>query len=151
MAAIFLLSWLEILNFTSFVNALIWPNDQTSGWFNGAGLCDIEAKILVAQSTGLVSSTLCILRGLARVMNTEKMVVAPTKAQRRRALAVDLAFCLGIPLVTMLFHYVVQPNRYAIAGISGCRATQVNSWLSILLLTVPALVLALCDLYYAGQ
>lgn len=149
-AAVCLVFWILINNFFSLVNAIIWPNDNMSTWFDGVGLCDVEAKIIIGRSFGIASATLCILRSLANVMDQNKITIAPSRAQRMRATAFDLIICIGIPLLAMVFHYIVQPNRYAIAGISGCVPTDIQGPVTIVLLDFPPLILAVVDLYYAG-
>lgn len=150
-AAACLISWIIINNFFTFLNAVIWPNDHFEDWFSGTGLCDIEVKIIVAKSTALPACIYCIMKSLADVMATRRINLAPTNAQRKRAMAVTLAFALGIPLVTMFLHYVIQPNRYVLVGISGCQPTYFQSPLTVLLLDVPALILTLVDAYLACE
>lgn len=150
-AAACLVGWILLNNIINVINVILWPNDEWKTWYDGRGLCDIEVKIQVARSTALPAAMFCILKSLANVMNTKKVNLAPSKAQRMRSLALDLSMCLGLPLIVMFFHYIVQEARYAIAGISGCEPTQVTSWLSILLLDAPFLILASVDVYFAGE
>ncbi|TKA82446.1 hypothetical protein B0A49_00045 [Cryomyces minteri] len=150
-AACSLIFWILVLNLCSLINVFLWPNDNTKSWPDGRGLCDVEAKIFVGSFVALTGALLCIMRSLARVMDTEHTVVAPTRAQRRRAVALDLFFCFGLPLYTMVVHYVVQPNRYYLWGISGCSASVDNSWVFIVLIVLPPLLLSLADAYYSGK
>ncbi|KAK5201574.1 a-factor receptor [Cryomyces antarcticus] len=50
----------------------------------------------------------------------------------------------------MIIHYVVQPSRYYLWGISGCSASVDNSWVFIVLIVIPPLLLSLADAYYSG-
>ncbi|KAK5020425.1 hypothetical protein LTR60_000524 [Cryomyces antarcticus] len=50
----------------------------------------------------------------------------------------------------MIVHYVVQPSRYYLWGISGCSASVDNSWVFIVLIVIPPLLLSLADAYYSG-
>ncbi|KAL2350336.1 a-pheromone receptor PreA [Cryomyces antarcticus] len=149
-AACSLVFWILILNLCSLINVFLWPNDNTESWPDGRGLCDVEAKIFVGSFVALTGALLCIMRSLARVMDTENTVVATTRAQRRRAIVLDLFFCFGLPLYTMIIHYVVQPSRYYLWGISGCSASVDNSWVFIVLIVIPPLLLSLADAYYSG-
>lgn len=146
-----LVAWIVINNLMTVINIIIWHNDDVQHWYNGVGLCDIEVKIMVARSMALPAATMCILKSLANVMDTSRINLAPSKAQRRRAMILDLTACLGLPLLTMLLHYVVQPTRYAIGGVSGCLATFYESWVTVVLLDVPPLILAVVNVYLAGK
>lgn len=145
-----LVAWIIFHNLLSFINLLIWPTDDFEGKYNGEGLCDVEVKFMVARAVALPAATLCIIRALANVMNTEKSLTIPTKTQRRRAVVMDLVFCMGLPLIMMFFHYIVQPNRYFLAGVSGCTPSFWSSWLSILLMSLPPLFLSLASAYYGS-
>ena len=150
-AAASLIAWLIVSNLIAFINAMVWPSDNIEGWFSGVGLCDIQVKLVVGRSTALPGATFCILKSLADVMNTRRINLAPTKAERVRARAFDLTFCLAIPFISMVLHYIVQPTRYAIIGISGCNPTYLQSWITILLLNVPPLILSLAGAYYSRK
>lgn len=150
-AAISLVAWIMLHNFISFVNLLIWPTDDFKDHYIGEGLCDVEVKFMVARSVAIPAASLCIIRALARVMNTDKGVLRPTRAQRRRAIVMDLVWCIGCPLISMFLHYVVQPNRYFLLGVSGCTPSFWASWLSILLMCLPPLFLSLANSYFASM
>jgi pheromone a factor receptor len=146
-----LVSWLLVNNFINFLNAIIWSNDDMAHWFHGVGLCDIEVKIQVARAMALPGATLCILKSLANVMDTNKVNLNPTRAQRQRALAFDLVLCTGLPIIFMFLHYVFQPSRYQILSVSGCAATYFSGFICILFMDVPPLILVCVDAYYAGE
>lgn len=146
-----LIAWLVISLLINFVNALLWPSDDFNSWYNGVGLCDVEVKIQVASQVGLPASFACILRALAAIMDTDRATLYQTKAQKRRAYAIDLLCCIGLPSVQMFLHYVVQPHRYYIFGISGCVAAVNDSWLTILLIIVPPAIWIAIDAYFAGE
>ena len=120
-----LIFWLLIINLQDFLNAILWSHDNIEHWFDGNVLCDIEVKITIAVTVGVPSSVACVLRALAKVMDTERVSLGLTKGQRRRGYAIDLLWCVGFPALQMLFHYIVQTRRYYIVGIAGC--TPANS------------------------
>ncbi|KAK6437861.1 a-factor receptor [Oleoguttula sp. CCFEE 5521] len=144
-----LIAWILILNIQIVINALIWRNDDTSSWFSGAGLCDIEVKVQVASGVGFPSSAACVLRALAGVMDTERTSMGKTRAQKKRGYAIDLLWCVGFPALQMLFHYIVQPSRYYIWGISGCVPSVSNSWVTDLLIIAPPVAWVLICAVYA--
>lgn len=146
-----LILWLLILNLQDFINALLWSHDNTASWFSGHGLCDVEVKIMVAAYVGVPASVACVLRALARVMDTEHASLGLSRGQRRRGYAVDLLWCLGFPVLQMVFHYVVQTSRYYIIGIAGCLPAVSDSWATDLLIVAPPVGWALVGGFYAGE
>ena len=83
-AAICMVFWVMLMNFMTAINVIIWPYIDMRSMYDGQGLCDVEIKLLGARSPGLTAAVLCLLRALARVLNTEKNLLGPTKAQKRR-------------------------------------------------------------------
>jgi pheromone a factor receptor len=146
-----LILWPLLLNLQSFLNALLWSHDNTSQWFDGNVLCDIEVKIMIASLVGVPSSVASVLRALARVMNTEKASLGLSKSQKRRGYAVDLAWCWGFPALQMFFHYLVQIERYYVMGIAGCVPAADDSWVTDLLILTPPVVWTLVGGYYSGE
>lgn len=140
-----------IANFLNFLNAVIWPNDDIDNWFSGVGLCDIEVKFYILVQTLWPAGIACILRALAKVMDTDSPGWMRTTAQRRRACAIDIFMCIVLPSLQMLFHYIVQPQRYYVYGISGCVAPSDSSWLAVVLLLVPPLIWVAVDAVYSGK
>ncbi|KAF2157984.1 STE3-domain-containing protein [Myriangium duriaei CBS 260.36] len=149
-APVVLIIYILLLNFENFVNAIIWSTDDISHWFPGVGLCDVEAKFIVASSTAVPAATLCILRKLANVMDTKNITISQTKAQKRRAFIIEILLCIGIPILSMIFHFIVQAVRYYIVGISGCTPALSQTWLAIITIVIPPLVITLGDVYYAS-
>ncbi|KAI4174800.1 MAG: hypothetical protein LQ346_008183 [Caloplaca aetnensis] len=111
-AACNLISWTILTNLMNFVNALIWPTDNIAGWFPGYVLCDIEAKLILAATMGIAGSLACIMRALAKVLDTEHTVIIPTRKQRYQNLIITSILCFGGPIYIILIHYVVQPSRF---------------------------------------
>lgn len=147
-----LIAWLIALNLFSFINAIIWPTDDLSTWFDGTGLCDLEAQIYVASQVALAASFACILRALAKVLHAERSsaCTGQTAAQKRRGYAVDLLWCVGFPLVQAVVHLVVQRHRYYIVGIAGCAPTVSDNLLASVLIVSPPTIWVLLDTYYAS-
>lgn len=148
LAASCLVGWVLISNFLCFIDVLIWPNDDFVGRFDGVGLCDIQVKLQVARSTALPAATLCIIKSLADVMNPNRINLVPSRAQRLRKSGLELALCVAVPILTMILHFIVQYGRYSIIGISGCNATYLKSWVTVVLLSLPPLLLSFWQSYY---
>lgn len=133
----------------TFINATIWPADNIPSWFSGRGLCDIEVKLQVASHVLIPGACACMLRALARVMDTERTTLGLSTSQKRRDLALELGLCLALPLLQMLAHYIVQPSRYSVYGIAGCVPTVDSSWPTVVFILLPPVLLTLVDTYYA--
>lgn len=146
-----LIGWILLLNLLSVINGSIWNNNDTSTWWLGYGLCDIEAKILVASNTGVPGLVAYILRQLANVVDQRRITLVPSKQQKRIDMAFMLVFCWGFPIFQMAVHYVVQPYRYAIQAYSGCGIVVYPSILGELLMFIWLPILCLIDCYYAGK
>ncbi|OBT49504.1 hypothetical protein VE04_10161, partial [Pseudogymnoascus sp. 24MN13] len=68
-----------------FINALLWPDNNFSTWWDGAILCDIEVKIVWPITVGVAASTMAITRSpLARVLDVENAELNPSRARKRR-------------------------------------------------------------------
>ncbi|KAI9713395.1 MAG: a-factor receptor [Chrysothrix sp. TS-e1954] len=150
-AAASLIFWIVLLNFFNFVNAIIWPSDEvlfTPGYYDGAGLCDIEVKIEVGSWAALSGTLASIMWDLAKVMDTDRPII-PSQAEKRRQFALDIILSWGFPIYLMLIHYIVQSNRYYLPSVSGCTPSLDNSWVSIILIFVWPLVLAVLGAYFA--
>lgn len=150
-AAASLIVWIVILNLASFVNAIIWHNDDTDSWWSGHGLCDVQVKLFVGAYVGLPGALIAIMRNLVNVLNTSTTVLTPSTSQRRRRIIIDLLLCWAFPIYMMLVHYIVQPSRYYLWTVSGCNPSFDNSWVSVVLIFVWPLVFAVIGCVYASK
>ncbi|KAL9090455.1 MAG: hypothetical protein Q9159_001985 [Coniocarpon cinnabarinum] len=181
-AFIVLIAWIILLNFLSFLNAVLWPSQASvfgyppdpstyangnndgngnelakaleqfkigQGTYDGTGLCDIQAKLTISSYTALPSTLLIVLRNLSGVLNTDRINLSPTRAQKLRKLALEAAVIWTIPLLSMLFHYIVQPSRFFLFTVSGCNPSAYPSVLALVLIYLPPLLLGLIAGFYA--
>ena len=151
LAASSLVFWVVMINLMNFINPLIWSTDDIQHWWHGHILCDVEIKIMIAASFGIVGSMACIMRNLAKVLDTEQTRLSFSNSQRRRRIIIDCLFCFGGPIYVMLIHYIVQPNRYYIFAISGCTSSFDNSWPKLVLVFIWPPIICLVDAYYSGM
>jgi pheromone a factor receptor len=128
-----LILWVIMAPFFLSINALIWPRDNISDWWDGHLLCDIQARIQVGTVVGATASAAMILRKLAKVMDTNNMTVSSSRSTKLKEKALEIIWCWLFPLLLMLVYYIVQPVRYIIWGIIGCLAAYDTSWPSIVL------------------
>ncbi|KAG9562201.1 STE3-domain-containing protein, partial [Aureobasidium melanogenum] len=141
--------WIMLMNFLSIINVIIWPYIDMRDMYDGQGLCDVEVKLLGGRITGLNAAVLCLLRALAAVLNTDKTLLGPSKAQKRRNTAIELAWCVGLPLLTMVLQYIVQLNRFGLIGVSGCQLMSYSSRISFVLIWLAPIITNTVAVYYA--
>ncbi|KAI9837382.1 MAG: a-factor receptor [Sclerophora amabilis] len=149
-AACSLIFWITLANVFVFINALIWPTDDVKRWWNGVGLCDVEVKLTFAFSLGAAGSLTCIMKNLAKIMDVDRTVVIPTRAQRRRQVVVDVLWCYAGPIYLIAVDYVVQFARYYIFTISGCTPAVDNSWLTVFLIFIWSPIFCIIGGFYSG-
>jgi pheromone a factor receptor len=140
-----------IYNIFTFINALIWPDDNWNRWWTGEGLCDVEALLRYPITMALATSLCCLTKGLAGCLDTENAKLNLTTAAKRRRQIIDFLFCWLVPVGQMALHYVCQAGRYAIVPVFGCADALDNSWPAIIILMLWLPLFALLNCYYAGM
>nr|POE78479.1 pheromone a factor receptor [Quercus suber] len=149
LGATVLVAWIIYLNFQTFVNAIVWHNDDIASWFRGFGLCDIEVKLQIASQVGAPAALCCVLRALAKVLDTDRASAVRSKAQIQRDNIIDITICVVPAVLQMAFHLIVQSERFYIFGMSGCIPAVSPTWVAILLIFVPPVILTLTDAYFS--
>ncbi|KAI8940598.1 hypothetical protein NX059_001872 [Plenodomus lindquistii] len=143
------ITWIVLNNFYNAINPLIWPRDNIGKWSDGKIWCDIGIRIQIGSSVAIASSTVMIIRKLARVMDTNNMIVTSSRNSRFKEKVWEVVWCWGFPLLMILLFYVVQPIRYYIVGIRGCISGFDSSWPTIALYNVWAPITMFVATYYA--
>ncbi|KAF8145119.1 pheromone A receptor-domain-containing protein [Mycena galopus ATCC 62051] len=114
--------WTALSCLNAFINSVIWANnveDVAPVW------CDISTRLMVGIAVAIPAASLCINRRLYKIASCQ--MVSISKVEKRRAVLVDLAIGLGIPLVQMPLQFVVQGHRYNIVENVGCYPTTYNT------------------------
>ncbi|KAG2335733.1 STE3-domain-containing protein [Suillus weaverae] len=107
--------WGAISCLIQFVNSIIWRNSA----LNVAPVwCDISTKLLIGASIGIPASALCISRRLYSIAVIK--TASPTRQDKWRAVIIDLSISIGIPVMVMALHYIVQGHRFDILEDIGC-------------------------------
>ncbi|KAF2811356.1 STE3-domain-containing protein [Mytilinidion resinicola] len=149
LAATSLVLWIMIMNLVNVINAIIWPRDNLTEWWNGNVLCDIESRLVIGAWVALPGGLACILRRLAKVLDTKNIVVAPSRAHRIRELVFDLLWCWVFPVLSMVMYYFVQTIRYFIYGIQGCGPGFHTSWASVVFVWIWPPIIDSFAAYYS--
>nr|AAQ96347.1 pheromone receptor Rcb3 B5 [Coprinopsis cinerea] len=114
--------WTAIGCLNLFINSLIWHGnaiDWAPIW------CDISTRLIVGISVAIPAASLCINRRLYKIASCQ--TVSLSRGHKRRAVMIDLAIGLGIPLLQMPLQFIVQGHRYDIFQDVGCYPTTVNT------------------------
>ncbi|KAJ7085505.1 putative fungal pheromone GPCR, STE3-type [Mycena belliarum] len=140
-----IIAWLFFSNIMLAVNAIIWAdniNITAQVW------CDIATKFQIGATMALPACCLCLCIHLERIASVRQ--VRTTVEQKRRRMLFDLAMCWGVPIISMVLHYVVQGHRFDIVEDFGCRPATYISIAAIFLVWVPQLVVVALTLAFAG-
>ena len=143
-----LIGWFIVQNFFNFVNPLIWSTDDVTTWWDGPGYCDIQSRLITGVGVGIAGPLVCIFRSLAKVMDTDRASLVPTKAEKIRNLVFEIVLCVVIPVIIMIIYYIVQDRRYLLFSIVGCMPSYYNSWVSIVVGHIwPPVILTAAAIY----
>nr|AIX99561.1 pheromone receptor [Agrocybe salicacicola] len=114
--------WTAISCLTGFVNSIVWSGNLR----NPAPVwCDISSKIIIGVSVGIPAAILCISRRLYYL--TSGTTVSITHEDKRRMVIIDLCIAVGIPVIIMTLHYIVQGHRFDILEDIGCYPVVYNT------------------------
>ncbi|KAG2135385.1 pheromone A receptor-domain-containing protein [Suillus bovinus] len=106
--------WVAVPCLIEFLNSIIWHNNA----LNVAPVwCDISTKLLIGASVGIPASALCISRRLYSIAVIKTVSATHNKW---RVVIVDLSISIGIPVIVMVLHYIVQGHRFDILEDVGC-------------------------------
>ncbi|KAI6007087.1 pheromone A receptor-domain-containing protein [Pisolithus albus] len=123
--------WTGLGCLNQFINSVVWNSDV----INKAPVwCDISSKFMIGTAVAIPAASLCINRRLYHIVSVDS--VTKTRSEKRRDVLVDLAIGLGIPILEMILHYIVQGHRFNIFEEIGCYPTTYN--------TPPAYALVFC-------
>ncbi|KAI0334179.1 fungal pheromone STE3G-protein-coupled receptor [Cubamyces sp. BRFM 1775] len=135
--------WTSIACLNLAINSIVWSDNA----LNPAPVwCDISSRIVVAIGVALPAASLCIQRRLYNIATIKSVSV--TRAERRRGVMVDLAIGLGIPLLQILFQYIVSGHRFDIYEGIGCSPYTYNTPLAYPFSLLWPLAIALVSACY---
>lgn len=139
------MTWTALASLNFFINSIIW-NGNVVNW--APVWCDISAKIIVGISVAFPAASLCINRRLYHIACVNRCVI-PTRGEKLRAVCVDLAIGVGIPIIVMVLQYVVQGHRFNIFEDIGCYPFSYNTPLTFVLLDGPPTVISIVSGIYS--
>ena len=133
----------------TFLNVCLWPQDDFASWWNGVGLCDVQATLRTPTYTLLATSVCVLTRDLSRAVDVEHPRLFESPSQRRRRHMIDALCIFALPILQVPLHYVVQYNRYSIMATYGCVDLLDDSWPRVVLLSMWPLLVGFLNVYYS--
>jgi pheromone a factor receptor len=107
--------WTGLACLNSFINSVVWNSDV----INRAPVwCDISSQLIIGSSLAIPAVSLCINRRLYQIASVQS--VTKTRAEKRRDVIIDLAIGVGLPILGMILHTIVQAYRFTIIEEVGC-------------------------------
>ncbi|KII83820.1 hypothetical protein PLICRDRAFT_168730 [Plicaturopsis crispa FD-325 SS-3] len=135
--------WTAVGCLNLFINSIVWSNDA----INRAPVwCDISTRIIVGIAVAIPAASLCINRRLYKIATVQSVSVS--RGHKRRAVMVDLAIGLGIPIAQMVLQYVVEGHRFNLWEQVGCYPATYNTPLAYPLSIVWPCVIGLISAVY---
>lgn len=137
--------WMSLANVIRGVNSLVWAGSiatRVPVW------CDITTKIQIGSLYALPAASFCVASNLRMAASQHVVPVLRSEQEERRTVIFEVAMCVGMPLLAMILHLVVQNHRFDIIEDVGCvpgaSATIAAAFFWMPALVVGALSLALC-------
>ncbi|KAF9522216.1 STE3-like pheromone receptor [Crepidotus variabilis] len=137
--------WTALWCLNGFVNSVVWRANSS----NPAPIwCDISTKFDIGASIGIPAAVLCISRRIYVLMSLNASSM--TQREKRRMIILDVLICVGLPVVIMILHYIVQDHRFDILQDIGCYTVIYNTPLAYILVLVWPVILGLISLVYSS-
>ncbi|KAI0270667.1 pheromone A receptor-domain-containing protein [Gloeopeniophorella convolvens] len=139
------MAWVGLGCLNAFINSVVW----NSTVLNVAPVwCDISTRFMIGLSVAVPTASLVINRRLFKIASVK--AAFSTREERRRAVLVDLAIGLGIPLLQMVLQIIVEGHRFDIFEQVGCFPFTYDVTLAYPLSLVWPIVIGLVSLVYSS-
>ncbi|QRV83678.1 STE3-type pheromone receptor [Ceratobasidium sp. AG-Ba] len=126
-----------------FINSLVWAGsieDKAPIW------CDISSKLIIGMNVGITTASLCINRRLFKISRISQSSMTMTRSD----ILVDLFIGIGIPIIEMAVHFIVQDHRFDILEDYGCWPVVYHTLPSIFLVQLWPICISIASFIYAG-
>src|SRR6266702_1507820 len=132
---------LGCLNF--FINSVVWNSSMK----NVAPVWgDISTRFIVGLNVGIPAALLVINLRLFKIVSRTAALMM--RAEKRRALFIDLAIGLGITLIQMVLQLIVEGHRFNIFEEIGCFPSTYNVTIAFPLVHTWRLVISIITAIY---
>nr|AGL08103.1 pheromone receptor [Lentinula edodes] len=130
--------WVGCFCLILFIDSLIWADNAINSipvW------CDITSQIIAGAGVGIPASTLCISRRLYRLTSTRTVSITRDD---------DVAIAVGLPILVLLLHMIVQGHRFDIIEEYGCSPTTYNTLPAYFLYYMWPVLIGLVSFVYSS-
>ncbi|KAH9959376.1 GPCR fungal pheromone mating factor [Russula compacta] len=103
------MAWIGLGCLTQCINSIVWNKNMVD---RARVYCFISTRIQAGLNVGFTASLLCIVRRLYKIVTMKNFM--ETRAEKRREIMIDLLIGLGIPILEMIFSWIVSDNVYFI-------------------------------------
>ncbi|KAF5381864.1 hypothetical protein D9757_008343 [Collybiopsis confluens] len=135
--------WTGLACLNQFINSIIW----TGNVINWAPVwCDISTRFMIGSAVAIPAASLVINRRLYYIATANAVTI--TKAEKRRAVMVDLGIGVGIPVLQMILQYIDQGHRFNLFEDVGCFPFTYNTWVAYIVVVTWPLILGLASITY---
>ncbi|KAF5385781.1 hypothetical protein D9615_002418 [Tricholomella constricta] len=139
------MAWSSLGCLNLFINSVVWRENMA----NVAPVwCDISTKFIFGVTVALPAASLCINRRLYQIASIQ--AVTMTRADKRKGVLVDLSIGVGLPVLFMILHYIVQGHRFDIFEDYGCMPFSYNTPITYVIVHGPILTLGIVSAVYAS-
>lgn len=127
------------------VNASIWHSEMWMYGFNGTVWCDIDTRLQVFFSCGLLTSVTALVRNLSLTVSAKS---SATYFESKRKPWVDLAICVTFPCVQLCLLPLIQYARFSVVQTFGCSMLFTYGWPKLVVYQIwPCLWAAAASVY----
>lgn len=137
---------LMYLSLCNIISSSIWNGPLWMYKWDGHIWCDIDIRIQLFCTCGLITGPTAITRNLSLLVSAKG---PPLYFQSRKKVWVDLLICAVFPTIQILLLYLYQSNRYAISETFGCTVVIYTSWISVLIYIIWVPIWSIVAAWYS--
>ena len=141
---------IEVMNFSTIVNALIWRDDNLENWWSGYGFCDAMPYFRNFTQAMFGTCMLAIMRNLAQQVSLLRVYPLSVNEKRRRNF-IQALIIFPIPVLQMALTWPLTLQRFAVGTLVGCLWVPYTSWQLVAFFVVPPVLFAVLATVYAGK
>lgn len=109
------------LMLSTIIAACHWHSGDSTTWWNGAGWCDIDVRMSMAISVGVVATQCVINYNLLNMLRARPQLVYRYLAAKR--ILIELTCCLALPIINLAVSTFFMNARYFLTQDLGCSAS----------------------------
>ncbi|KAH9956847.1 GPCR fungal pheromone mating factor [Russula compacta] len=137
------MAWIGLGCLTQCINSIVWNKNIVD---RARVYCFISTRIQAGLNVAITASLLCIVRRLYKIVTMKDFM--ETRAEKRREVMIDLLIGLGMPILQMIFSWIISTNVYYIFEDFGPMMAYPVTPLSLaLFLTWPVVIGAVSFIY----